>query len=214
MSFPHLWAATYYIIVDSGSERILTHKLPTFATSFNEQYSFSTFDLSSLNVEFGDDKDLYVGIGVQNAQAYTGYAGYLFWITQTGNNIYLDNLNLSSSDWEADEEDGYALILSASIIGKGGSVDPPQPTVQSLADMGFASIADPGNGTYNEGHAFPLELSLPEGVTAISESWFFDGTDLTGCKSVTLLRGKHEVTAKVSLSDGTKETLQLILHVQ
>ena len=215
VSFPHLWAATYYVIVDSGDQRILTHKLNGFGSSMNSNSEISSFDLSSLNVQFSSDRDLYVGIGVQNAQIiYSNYMGYLFFITEGGNNIYIDEFDLNSSNWES-EEDGYALILSASIIGGGaGPVDPPVEAIQSLADMGFVSIADPGNGKYTEGHSFPLELSLPEGVTAVSESWYFDGTDLTGCSSITLLRGKHIVTAEVSLSDGTKETLQLTIQVQ
>ena len=214
VDFPTLWPANYYVIVDAGSERILNYKVPGIGTEINYDGTISTVDLSGQNVEFPGGTDLYVGVGVENAQCQSQYLGRLFYITVDGvANCYVDYLNFESSDWYESE---YALVYSATVIPKGDvpPVDPPQPEEITFATMGFASIADPGNGSYKEGSSFALDLLLPEGITAQSVSWFFDDVDLTGCQSVPLIRGTHVVTAKANLSDGSKETLQLIIQVQ
>ena len=46
-------------------------------------------------------------------------------------------------------------------------------------------------------------------------SWTMDGTAIAaGAKSVSLTSGKHTITASYTLTDGTSETLELMVNVQ
>lgn len=213
VTFPTLWTAkAYYVILDAGAERLLTYEIPGLGPNAKMEKSV-TVELGENATSFPAGTDLYVGIAVEEANAYSGYEGYLFYVTPQGTtNCYLSDFSKEQSDWSSND---YSLVLSASIVGTDGSGpgdDPENPW--TLARMGFNSIADPGNGSYAAGESFPLELALVEGVTATAETWTYDGQDVTGSKSVSLTAGTHKLTAKVSLSDGSKETLRLVLSVE
>ena len=209
---PVFTAKAYYIIVDSGNQRLLTYEAPGVASTANPQTDV-TVDLSEVSADFPTGQDLYVGIAVEEADAPTtpdDYTGYLFMITLNTENCYISPFDMVSSQWEATS---YCLVLSARIEAAGSGNEPPVVDEWSFAKMGFNAISDPGNGSYAAGESFPLTLDLVEGVTATAETWTYDGKDVTGAKSVSLTAGEHTLIAKVSLSDGSKETLQLQLKV-
>lgn len=213
--FPYTPAQNYYIVADSGKDRILTYKVNGVSQGVSD---FVTIDLSDSNAVFPGGTDLYVGIAVENSSS--DYDGYPFIITPgNSNHTYYSSFNLTSSSWSY-QEVGYNLVLSATIAGISGDggtddpVDPDDPEQWSLAKMGFNSIVDPGNGSYKAGSSFALKLSLVEGVTANSAKWQYDGIDVSGAKSITLVAGEHLLTAQVTLSNGTRETLQLKLNVE
>ena len=205
--WPYMSAEAYYLIIDAGEERILTAEIPELAGGSSNMVS-----VNLSGAEFPAGKDLYVGYAVKNADAT--YTGYTFIIGEgTTNHTWYSQFSLDKSNWDQ-AEDGYNLVLEATIAGKTPEEpeDPENPW--TLARMGYNAIADPGNGQYAAGDSFPLTLDLVEGVSVTAETWTFDDKDVTGAKSVSLTAGTHKLTAKVSLSDGTKETLQLILNVQ
>ncbi len=204
--WPYMSAEAYYLIIDAGEERILTAEIPELAGGSSNMVS-----VNLSGAEFPAGKDLYVGYAVKNADA--PYTGYTFIIGEgTTNHTWYSQFSLENSNWDQ-TEDGYNLVLEATIAGKTPEEpeDPENPW--TLARMGFNSIADPGNGEYKADESFQLELNLVEGVTATSETWLYDQKEVTGAKSVSLTVGPHFITAKVSLSDGTKETLHLMINV-
>jgi M6 family metalloprotease-like protein len=206
VSFEPYWpASAYYIVVDSGEERVLTYRLPEIPR--NELTKMKTVDLSNVVHHFPPGKDLYVGYAVQNAQIpYSDYVGYLFVIAPGSSNLYLSAFDLNGSNWDSDDEEGYALVLKTSIAaGKDKPV--------SFAQMGIPAIADPGKGQYTAGDAFHLQMQLPEGISVSSEEWFFDGKEKTGAKSVSLPAGSHTVTAVLHYADGSTETFDLVIDV-
>ena len=104
------------------------------------------------------------------------------------------------------------MELTATVVGH--TTPRPQVSVATLAEMGFNAIADPGNGVYAAGSAFQLQLELAAGTTPQSVTWAFDGTPVSAPGPITLLAGPHTVTAVLSFSDGTSETLELALDVK
>ena len=204
--YPAWRAKAYYLIVDSGEERILTKQLPSSNSSKVK------YELGNDELDFTADKPLYIGLAIEQASVSTGYTGYLFSVTEGADNCYLDDFNLEQSNWGG--SGGYALKLSAAIAPKkdDGGV-PQEPEVKTLADMGFNSISDPGNGKYEPGTAFALDIDLAPGVVSESVTWTFDGKDVTGAKSVTLEKGHHTITANLKTADGGSEVLQLVLDI-
>ena len=201
-----LWPAkAYYLVVDSGQERILTLKLP------GRTASEVRYDLEEDEVDFSADKDLYVGIAIEQANVQYGYTGYLFIVTEGADNCHLSNFNLERSNWSGSA--GYALKLSATVSKNSDDPGPVEPGINSLAEMGFNSISDPGKGKYEPGTAFALDIDLAPGVTAESVTWTFDGKDVTGAKSVSLDKGHHTITAVLKTTDGGSEVLQLVLDI-
>ena len=217
VTFPTLWSAkAYYVILDAGDQRLLTFEIPGLGPSVQMQ-QYVTVEFGENAPSFPTGTDLFVGIAIEEANVYSGYDGYLFYITQDSTpNCYLSGFSKEQSYWGASN---FSLVLSARIYGTGsgdpgpGPDDPPAED-WTLAKMGYNAIADPGDGSYAAGESFPLTLELAEGVTATAETWLYDGNDVTGAKSVSLTKGTHVLTAKLSLSDGTKETLRLVLNVQ
>ena len=205
-SFYPIWRSSgYYLVVDSGKERIFTGRLGVTPGQF------TTINIDSVDIEFSSDEDLYVGLAIENATVQPGYEGYLFVVTEGADNCYCAEFNLEKSDWG--ESLGYALVQSAVIEAKNQGDTPPEPEVTSLAEMGFNSISDPGKGKYEAGTAFALDLDLAPGVSADYVTWTFDGKDVTGAKSVTLNAGRHTITAVLKTSDGGSEVLQLVLEI-
>lgn len=206
VAFTPLWTAkSHYVIVDAGTERLYTIPL-----HFNEEeYGMLDVDLSDYNLTVPGGKDLYIGYGLEEAQPYYGYDGYLFMCVYGQSNYYLGSLNLQHSDWNSISD--VALMLDAYILenkdgGSGG--DPEEP---SFAKMGITAIQDPGLGTYQAGDVFQLELEVPDNEQ-VQVSWKFDG--LTVTDPVTLQAGSHVVTATVQHANGDVETLELLIEVK
>ncbi|MCR4569003.1 MAG: M6 family metalloprotease domain-containing protein [Bacteroidales bacterium] len=207
VSFLPYWpASAYYIVIDSGKDRVLTYKLPDIPE--DDLGMLRTVDLSDVVNHFPPGKDLYVGYAIQDAKVdYDEYYGFLFPIAAGSTNAYVSDFSLDSSKWESLDEEGYALVMKASIIPSGE--DKPL----SFAQMGIPAIADPGKGNYTTGDAFQLQMELPEGLSVSSSEWYYDGKEISGAKSVSLTAGTHTVTAVVHYTDGSTETFDLVLNV-
>lgn len=207
VSFLPYWpASAYYIVIDSGKDRVLTYKIPDIPEK--DLGTILTVDLSDVVNHFPPGKDLYVGYAIQDAQVDDNdYIGFLFPIAAGTTNTYVSDFSLDSSKWESLDEEGYALVMKASIIPSGE--DKPLSFVQ----MGIPAIADPGKGNYTAGDAFQLQMELPEGLSASSSEWYYDGKEISGAKSVSLTAGAHTVTAVLHYADGSTETFDLVLNV-
>ena len=208
-TFMPFWpASAYYIVVDSGEERVFTYKIPDIPTE--ELMKLKTVDLSNVVNHFPPGKDLYVGYAIQEARiSYDQYKGFLFVVAPGVPNLHMSEFSLESSNWVTIEDEDYdlALVVKASIIATGK--DKPI----TFAQMGIPAIADPGNGVYSSGDAFQLQMQLPEGLSVSSTEWFFDGKEKTGAKSVSLPAGSHTVTAVLHYADGSTETFDLLIEV-
>lgn len=207
VTFAPYWpASAYYLVVDSGEDRILTYKLPDISN--NLLRTLMVVDLSEVVNHFPPGKDLYVGYAIQDAQIDDEYFGYPFLVAPGIPNCYISEFNLDSSTWVSKPGNkGYALVLNASIAPAGK--DKPV----SFAQMGIPAIADPGKGVYSASDAFQLQMQLPEGLAVSSTEWFFDGKEKTGAKSVSLTAGSHTVTAVLHYADGSTETFDLMINV-
>lgn len=207
VSFLPYWpASAYYIVIDSGKDRVLTYKIPDIPEK--DLGTILTVDLSDVVNHFPPGKDLYVGYAIQDAQVDNNDdIGFLFPIAAGTTNTYVSDFSLDSSKWESLDEEGYALVMKASIIPSGE--DKPLSFVQ----MGIPAIADPGKGNYTAGDAFQLQMELPEGLSASSSEWYYDGKEISGAKSVSLTAGAHTVTAVLHYADGSTETFDLVLNV-
>ena len=205
---PHGTAARgYYLIVEQGDERLLTEEFTPEVDL--PDFKFQVLELEAFDVNVKGGEDLFVGYAVAEADS-----GFPFTITKAGNNFYWSNFYLDEDYgvWWYPLSD-YALYMEALVVEKR---DPGEdPEITSLAQMGIPAIADPSCGDYVAGDSFQLQLALPEGVSPASEEvWLFDGTAVTGAKSVTLTAGRHVVTARVKWSDGSQETMSLALDVK
>lgn len=207
VSFLPYWpASAYFIVIDSGKDRVLTYKIPDIPEK--DLGTILTVDLSDVVNHFPPGKDLYVGYAIQDAQVDDNdYIGFLFPIAAGTTNTYVSDFSLDSSKWESLDDEGYALVMKASIIPSGE--DKPLSFVQ----MGIPAIADPGKGNYTAGDAFQLQMELPEGLSASSSEWYYDGKEISGAKSVSLTAGAHTVTAVLHYADGSTETFDLVLNV-
>ena len=203
--YPYLTAESYYIIVDAGPERILTYRIPGITGGIDKYY---TVDLADMNVQFPGGTDLHVGYAVKDCETY--YQGSPF-IVGIGENAHYASFDLTSSNWDSEEEEGYGLALAATIIGRDNSGGEPEVPVTSFAQMGIPAIADPGFGTYAAGDVFLLEMELPDGVSA-QAAWTFDGLPVTD--PVTLQAGSHKVTATLTYDDGSTEVFELLIEVK
>ena len=199
--WPYFNADAYYVVIDSGKERILTRQINGLTEGSNQ---LARINLSELAITFPEGEDLYVGIAVKNA--VPEYNGYPFITSSGGSNTYFSEFNLENSNW-AYAEEGYGLVMTAKLSLRTS----PQEELTSFAQMGFASIADPGCGSYKAGDVFQLNMELPEGANA-QVSWKFDG--LTVTDPVTLEAGNHTVSATVQYADGSVETFELLIEVK
>ncbi len=208
ISFIPSFPATYYLIVDSGSQRILTHEI----TDVGNPGDLHTEDLYELQVEFPAGEDLYIGYALKNADCPDDYKGYLFYASEGGGNLYLSNLDLQQSHWDGPDTQ-YYLDLKASATLRPKTDDGGQE-IETFGQMGICAIQDPEKGSYTAGYAFPLTLDLPDDVTPSSVKWTHNGRDVSGAKSVTLTTGQNTLTAVLKLPDESMETLELQLNVQ
>jgi hypothetical protein len=208
VSFMPLWlASAYYVIIDAGDKRLVTHKIPSVTA--DQQGQMITIDLSDVSTTFPPGKDLYVGYAIKNAQVTDPrYNGFLFVCAPGGDNIYLAEFDMEHSTWFEDDE-GYSLVLKTSIVAT-----PADEVPASFADIGISSIADPGNGHYANGDNFQLEVLVPKDATPLSIAWYYDSKDISGSKSISLKSGQHVLNAMLKYIDGSEETLELRLDVK
>ena len=76
---------------------------------------------------------------------------------------------------------------------------------KSLTALGYAYI-DLGGGKFSAGESLVLKVAFPEYSAPSSVSWYFDGKIVSGA-SVSLVKGVHKVKARLTYSDGRKETI-------
>ena len=87
----------------------------------------------------------------------------------------------------------------------------PDPT--GFGQMGFTAISDPGNGVYQAGDVFLLQLDRPAGERAPKKiTWKMDGEPVA--EAVTLTSGTHHIVAKVVHADMSMENLELVIEVK
>ncbi len=203
ISFRAYWQAkAYYLIVDSGSDRLYT-------TPIQLSSNYEKHDLTGLDLKVPGGKDLYVGVGFDQARGIpSGYEGLLFITTLGGDNLYEDFLNLEKSDWTHIQDD-ISLMLEVELAEKQDDTVNTGPT--TFSEIGICAIADPGCGSYAAGDVFDLKLDVPEGVSVSAIVWELDGQAVDS--SVTLQAGQHTLKATVSYSDGSEEVFELILSV-
>lgn len=152
-------------------------------------YIIPSYDPSSLNFYYSSEYIIFPGSG-----RVTSYTPITWDKMETG--MTVSGISYSSGQ----------VTLTA-------KYDSPQEEVDSLAEMGFSSIADPGYGHYQPGYAFALDVLVAKGLTITSPiKWTLDGKEVaSGSKSVTIQAGTHILTASFALSDGTGEKLELIV---
>ena len=121
--------------------------------------------------------------GSANARTYTAKS----W-NGTDSEIQLSNISYSSSK----------VTLYATV-----------PSVE----LNYNVIANPGNGVYDAGSSFDLELVQSEAQPVSSVEWFLDDEPVSGA-SVILTAGEHLVEAHLHLSSGETKILELTLRAQ
>lgn len=79
--------------------------------------------------------------------------------------------------------------------------------------LDYATISNPGNGSYRSGTAFGLVLDDCESDPTAAVEWTFDGLPVTE-PSITLTSGAHTVGALVTAQSGTQYALTLEIEVR
>lgn len=105
-------------------------------------------------------------------------------------------------DWEGVES---ALTFS-DISYSSGKVTMTAKLPREEVDYNF--IANPGNGVYQAGDRFALTLSASDIKVPVAVAWFFDGEPVS-VQDVLLSAGRHTVEARITLEDGSSETVLL-----
>ena len=206
MLYPIFPADAYYIIIDSGEERLLTYKV-----SGLENGSSIPILVNVPSVSLPAGQDIHVGYAVVNMHpGDERYNGFPFITTSGGNHLYLSPLNLEKSDWFDQGDDGHDLYFAAYIAKRSSEAG---DMIHSFSQMGINAINDPNNGTYAVGDNFLLGVDCFEGSHPESVSWFMDGKAQNG-NSVVLTEGKHTITAALKYADGSVETLELSIDVK
>lgn len=200
-------ADAYYVIIDSGEERLLTYKVPGLG---NDTRSGPVL-VNLPSVSFPAGQDIHVGYAVVNMHpGDERYNGFPFITTLGGNHLYFSPLNLEKSDWFDQGDDGHDLYFAAYIANRSSEAG---DIIHSFSQMGINAINDPKNGTYTAGDNFLLGVDCFEGSYPESVSWVMDGKPQNG-NSVVLSEGKHTITATLKYADGSVETLELSIDVK
>jgi M6 family metalloprotease-like protein len=202
---PYYKADAYYVIVDAGNERILTYKVPNLGNTVTTNW----VQVSLPENSFPGGKDLYVGYAVENARQLD-YASSPFLAVPGGGQCFFSPFSKTQSSWQWQNTD-LDLLFAATVRSK--SSQGGEEEITSFAQMGINAIADPGNGTYAAGYAFPLNVQLAQGSNPQTISWSLDGKSQSG-SSVTLTSGRHTITAVLTFADGSVETLELTVDVK
>ncbi|MBP5488674.1 MAG: M6 family metalloprotease domain-containing protein [Bacteroidales bacterium] len=199
-----------YIVVDAGTERILTFEVPSnYVTGRYGQ--LVTIDLKSEHARFPGGKDLYVGFAADVAAGYQFPAP--FDVDGNPGNFFCSPLDLSSSTWTDFCWWNKIIPVDFSYFPIGEIGPGPVTGDDPLVALGLNAIADPGNGVYQTGDVFPLQVGVAAGLTLTSATWTLDGQAVSG-DSITLTKGSHIIVAVTHYSDGSKETLELRLKAQ
>ncbi|MBO4341395.1 MAG: M6 family metalloprotease domain-containing protein [Bacteroidales bacterium] len=195
-------AEAVYVIVDIGTERVLTAQVENPALGRLET---NVVDLSSYDIRIPDGADIYVGYGIKGASYKYPLAA-----CERGHKdgSWFGKLDLNSSAWERMQSvkstNGYMdLILSASVA--------EVPEYEDMGRMGYATI-DAVSGGWMEGDTFELKLKKGS-ADPLSIEWLFDGSVINDGR-VSLSRGVHTIEARVQYSLGRKENLKLKIAVE
>lgn len=86
-------------------------------------------------------------------------------------------------------------------------------TMDALGKKGFNAIDNPGEGQYKAGGTLSLALRESSNPPQ-SVKWYYDGTHRSGGTTVSLRKGNHIITAELTFEDGSKEVLELEIHVK
>lgn len=211
-------SAADYVVVDAGTERVLTYKIPSNYVS-GRYGQLVTIDLKSQHVQFPGGKDLYVGYISDEPANYQFPAP--FTIAGSSGNFYCAPMDLNAtSQWTDFSWWGEIIPVEFSYYPLSGDTPGPGPgpdpgTGTSLTVLDLNCIADPGNGLYTAGSSFKLEVEVPSNASysLTSVSWSMDGTAVSA-GNVTLTAGDHVIIAVARFSDGSQETLELHLKAQ
>jgi len=82
---------------------------------------------------------------------------------------------------------------------------------ESLTAHGYSYI-DLGEDGFVAGESLELKLACPDDAVPSSISWYFDGKTVSGA-SVALVQGIHTIKARLTYSDGRKETISAEIKV-
>lgn len=185
-----------YVIVDKGSERILTQKVEN-----PQPYTFNVVDVSAAGILIPADGDLFIGYALKNVNAM--YPLLRRKVTGLTDGSYMSSFSLERSFWSG--ESNQAILVAASVYDS---------YFKTLSVMGFNAIDNPGRKTgYKSGDTFTFRLletpsNRPSGVT-----WYYDSVLQDG-GSVVLTSGAHLVEARLEYPDGSIEVLTLDLEVE
>ena len=194
--YPSCYSASgLYVIVDSGSERVLT--APVQNPVFN---AWNMVDVSEWDIRVPEARDMWIGYGVKGAD----YDYPLTCVLKEGaesTDSYYASFNASYTPWMPMRvtSNYFDLAVKASI----SEVIVPA----SLKDMGFVSISEP-EGEYGPGSSFPLSLEVPVSDDAPQAVvWEYDGESVSA-GSIVLTSGEHLLTAKLLYAGGRVQVLE------
>ena len=199
-------ADALYIIIDFGSTRKLTYRVPNPSFDGN----MMTVDLEDKNLHIPASSPVYFGYGVDvsGSDCYT-----LGCVTSASgfNGSYYGRLDLTSSSWYQlkNSEDYFDLIYEVTVIDDGTT---PEEEEDPISAAGFSYISVPKDFSFTSGAVFPLELIVGKNTNPSAIVWSIDGRSITG-ESITLTSGDHTLRATLYYSDGSDETIELEMEV-
>ena len=199
-------ADALYIIIDFGSTRKLTYRVPNPSFDCN----MMTVDLEDKNLHIPASSPVYFGYGVDvsGSDCYT-----LGCVTSASgfNGSYYGRLDLTSSSWYQlkNSEDYFDLIYEVTVIDDGTT---PEEEEDPISAAGFSYISVPKDFSFTSGAVFPLELIVGKNTNPSAIVWSIDGRSITG-ESITLTSGDHTLRATLYYSDGSDETIELEMEV-
>ena len=116
------------------------------------------------------------------------------------------------TSYAADSWNGVVSDIALSEIDYAGNTVSFYVSVPT-EELDYEVISNPGNGVYNAGDVFQLQLEASEPRPVASVAWFFDDEPVDGA-SVVLKAGAHTVEAVVTLIGGVVRTLTLEIEVK
>ncbi|MBO4446741.1 MAG: M6 family metalloprotease domain-containing protein [Bacteroidales bacterium] len=141
-------------------------------------------------------------------KCYTGeYAGYpedydetKIPFPGTGSNTVT---SYTPKDWK-----GVEGTITFSDIARTSSGSVSLRVNMASAELDYCVIDNPGNGSYNVGEQFDLNITAPEGNSPDSVLWYIDGEPVSST-SVILTPGVHTIEALLTFASGAVQTLTL-----
>ena len=190
-----------YVIAEAGGTRLLNHKIdnPVFGSDFE-------IDLSDDNLMVPEGQDLYIGLAIKGADTE-----HPICIFVGSGNWYYSSFSLSgNTQWM--RFTGYDLLFAVHIAASGPT--DPYENYENLAAQGYNVIYPGDSFTHKAGDEFQLRLFEASGNNKpASIEWLYDGNAVSG-QSVKLTKGSHKITAKLVLTDGRKEEVDLEITAQ